>query len=99
MKGGNRIRFVPDNSLLLAFNGFQFAKSLKAGTAPLAERVLRRRAERSQRRCLRIMAAKVITDPAGVPALLTDLLDCTGIKCELFPNGLERICLCLVLGC
>jgi hypothetical protein len=75
MKGWNRISFVPDNGLLFAFNGFQFIKSLEAGTTTLAERILLRRAERSQCRCLRIMAAKVITEPAGVPTLLTELLD------------------------
>jgi acyl dehydratase len=61
MKGWNRISFVPDNSLLFALNGLQFIKPLEAGTTTLAESVLLRRAERSQCRCLRIMAAKVIT--------------------------------------
>ena len=75
MKGWNRISFVPDNSLLLAFDRFELVESLAAGTTTLAESVLLDRAERSQRRGLRIMAAKVITDPAGVAALLPVLLD------------------------
>ena len=70
MKGGNRISFVPDNRLLLAFDRFELVESLAAGATTLAESVLLHRAERSQRRGLRVMAAKVITDPAAVAALL-----------------------------
>jgi hypothetical protein len=99
MKGWNRISFVPDNSLLLAFNGLQFIEALEAWATTLAERVLLRCAERSQCRCLCIMAAQVITDPAPISALFPKLLYRTGIEFKLVLNGLECIRSRLVVRC
>ena len=39
MKGGNWISFVPDNSLLLAFDRFELVESLPAGATTLADRL------------------------------------------------------------
>jgi len=52
-----RIGLVPDNRLLLAFDGFQLTGSLKSWSSALAQSVLFDCAERSQSGCLRIVTA------------------------------------------
>jgi hypothetical protein len=85
---------VPEDNRALGFLPFDAVERVEApegGPASLAEDVLLDRAEGTQRRGLRIMAAEVVLDPAGIPALLSESLDVTRGEAVRGADLLERL--------
>jgi len=91
MHSWNWLSPIPDYSISFTFNAVQATKAFESGPPTIPKSILLNGFECTQTRCLGIMAAEMLTDPAGIPADLCELLDRGGGECEPRLGGSKQV--------